>query len=67
MPICERCHGDGTLGCPTCNGSGEGVNGGTCRTCKGSSEVPCGCVAKERDDARDAAGEAVFDARRDGE
>jgi DnaJ-class molecular chaperone len=65
---CDLCDDEGTITCERCNGSGEGMaDGSTCQTCHGSGEVPCECVAQARDDAKSAAEEAKYDARRDGE
>jgi len=69
MSDCNLCHDEATLTCPDCNGSGEGMyDGTTCRTCKGGGAVPCECQEDRlrcEDDAREAAREDAFDARRD--
>lgn len=71
QPACETCGDDGWLACERCNGSGEGMHEDTtCRECEGGGTVPCECQEErmqDEDDARDAAQEAKFDARRDGE
>lgn len=64
--VCPLCEDDGTLLCLICNGSGEGMyDGSTCRTCKGSGEVPCECAAEARQDARAAAEDAAYEAYKD--
>ena len=71
MIDCEVCEDEGTVTCSRCNGSGEGMHDETtCLTCKGNGEVPCECQAdrlQDEADAKDAAAEAKYDARRDGE
>ena len=68
---CELCEDEGTVICSRCNGSGEVMHeGAMCHTCKGNGEVPCECQAdrlQDEADAKDAAAEAKYDARRDGE
>jgi len=40
----EVCENEGSIYCPTCNGSGEGMyDGSKCSTCGGSGEVACDC------------------------
>lgn len=42
---CPQCADEGTVQCPSCNGSGEGMaDGSRCQHCyprKGSGSVPC--------------------------
>jgi hypothetical protein len=66
MSECERCDGEGAVLCSKCAGSGEGMaDGATCRCCKGGGEVPCGCTAEEREDARSAAEAEAYDHYKD--
>ena len=49
--FCTVCGDEGTVQCPRCSGSGEGmVDGSVCRHCypiKGSGSVPCDGEAHE--------------------
>ncbi len=49
--LCEKCEDSGSMGCPTCDGSGIGMHGdpdtSRCLDCKGSGSVPCDGEAHE--------------------
>ncbi len=51
---CEKCEDSGTMGCPTCDGSGIGMHGdpdtSRCLVCKGHGTVDCDGEAHLTDD-----------------
>ena len=40
--LCETCGAAGAIACPTCGGTGNGIERGeVCLTCSGNGKIPC--------------------------